>query len=293
MRGPDDASPHRPRAPESAPMRYLIGDLQGCCDALLRLLQLVDFSPSRDQLVVLGDLVNRGPDSLGTLRALARHGDAVTALLGNHDLHALAVSQGLRRPHRQDTLQVLLDAPDAAAWIDWLRQRPLAWQGEGWLGVHAGLPPAWDAARALEEAAAVQACLRGPDWRDFLAVMYGNQPERWDPALQGTARLRFAVNALTRTRFVEAATGRLDFAVKEGAAAAPPGLLPWFEVPGRASAGTPIAFGHWSMLGLIDRPDLLALDTGCVWGGRLTAARIDGGRREILQVDCPQAQRPG
>ena len=274
-------------------MLYAVGDVQGCRQALLQLLQRVDFSPSRDHLVVLGDMVNRGPDSLGTLRMLAGLGSAVQCVLGNHDLHLLAVSQGLRRPHRQDTLSALLADAEAPAWIDWLRHQALALRAGGWLMVHAGLPPAWDAATALREAAAVADCLRAPDWRDFLAVMYGNQPDRWDPGLAGDDRLRFAVNALTRIRYVHACDGRLDFEVKEGASQAPPGLLPWFEVPDRASAGTPIAFGHWSTLGLINRPDLLALDTGCVWGGQLSLACLEAEARRIVQQPCPQACTPG
>lgn len=273
-------------------MLYLVGDLQGCLAPLDALLARLDFSPSRDRLVVLGDLVNRGPDSLGVLRRLAGLGEAAACVLGNHDLHALALACGLRRPHRQDTLDGLLGAPDAAAWVDWLRHQPLLREEGGWVCVHAGLPPAWDLATARAEAEAVAARLRAADWRDALAAMYGNQPARWDPALTGLDRWRYAINALTRLRFVHG-DGRLDFAVKEGAGAAPPGLLPWFDAPGRASAGTPIAFGHWSTLGALDRPDLLSLDTGCVWGGCLSAVRVDGGRREWVQQPCPQAQAPG
>lgn len=274
-------------------MHYLIGDLQGCCDAFERLLAEIGFSPSRDRLTVLGDLVNRGPASLRTLQRLRTLGDAADALLGNHDLHFLAVAHGIRAAHRSDTLDDILASSEREAWVDWVRQRPLALAREGWLCIHAGLPPQWDAARALALAGEVQALLRGPDLPAFLAVMYGNEPARWDDALAGPDRWRFAINALTRARFVHAGDGRLDFQVKEGADAAPPGLVPWFEAPGRRSAGQPVAFGHWSTLGLIERPDLLALDTGCVWGGQLTAVRVDGGRREAVQVACQQAQRPG
>lgn len=273
-------------------MLLLIGDIQGCCDAFDRLLEVAGFSPSRDRLVVLGDLVNRGPQSRRVLQRLAALGNAADALLGNHDLHLLAVAQGVRRAHRSDTLDDILAAPDREAWIDWVRQRPLALEAGGWLCVHAGVPPPWDHARTLALAAEVETLLRGPDLHGFLEVMYGNEPARWDECLQPPDRWRFVINALTRMRFV-AADGTLDFQTKDGAAAAPPGFTPWFEAPGRASAGTPIAFGHWSTLGLVDRPDLLALDTGCVWGGALTAARVDGGRREIIQVPCPQAQAPG
>lgn len=274
-------------------MHYLVGDLQGCCDAFDRLLAQIGFSPSRDSLTVLGDLVNRGPQSLAVLRRLRALGSAADALLGNHDLHLLAVAHGVRPEHRSDTLRDVLDAPDRDAWIDWLRQRPLALQRHGWLCVHAGVHPAWDAARTLALANELQAMLRGPDLAGFLPRMYGNEPARWSDTLEGADRWRCAINVLTRIRFVDPRDGRQDFKVKEGADAAPPGLLPWFEVPGRASADEAVAFGHWSTLGLINRPQLLSLDTGCVWGGALTAVRVDGGRRDVLQVRCDAAQRPG
>ncbi|MEI7465134.1 MAG: symmetrical bis(5'-nucleosyl)-tetraphosphatase [Burkholderiales bacterium] len=274
-------------------MVYLIGDVQGCCGALQRMLDTLAFSPSRDHVVMLGDLVNRGPDSLGTLRLLRGLGDAATCLLGNHDLHFLAAAHGIRKTHRSDTLDGLLNAPDREAWVDWVRQRRMALHDHGWLMVHAGVPPQWTLATTLRLAAEVEEQLRGPDLNAFLAVMYGNQPDRWRDALQGADRLRFAINALTRTRFV-AADGTLDFATKEGAGKAPPGLLPWFEHPQRQTQGVPMAFGHWSTLGLIQRPDLLSLDTGCIWGGKLSAAHIaPDGSTEIIQIDCEQAQRPG
>ena len=273
-------------------MDYLIGDLQGCDDALGRLLATIAFSPSRDRLFVLGDLVNRGPASLAVLERLSGYGDAATCLLGNHDLHLLAVAHGVRPAHRSDTLGAILGSPRRAAWLDWLRTRRVAVHTNGWLLVHAGVAPAWDLGLTLQLAAELEAAFAGPALADFLQVMYGNEPARWDAGLSGHDRLRFAVNVFTRIRLVHA-DGTLDFKVKEGADRAPPGLRPWFEAPGRRSAGVPIAFGHWSTLGLIDRPDLLAIDTGCVWGGRLTAVRIDGGRREVIQVACTQAQRPG
>ncbi|HET9821104.1 MAG TPA: symmetrical bis(5'-nucleosyl)-tetraphosphatase [Burkholderiaceae bacterium] len=274
-------------------MHYLIGDLQGCCDAFERLLAEIGFSPSRDTLTVLGDLVNRGPQSLAVLRRLRGLGSAAEALLGNHDLHLLAVAHGVRPEHRTDTLREILEAPDRAAWLDWLRARPLALSRHGWLCVHAGVNPAWTAQETLTLAAEVQQMLQGPALADFLPRMYGNEPARWDEALQGADRWRHVINVLTRIRFVRDDDGTLDFKVKEGAAAAPPGYRPWFDVPWRASAGTPVAFGHWSTLGLIERPGLLAIDTGCVWGGALTAVRVDGGRRELVQVPCEAAQPPG
>ena len=273
-------------------MLHLIGDVQGCAAALQRLLAQIGFSPSRDHIVLLGDLVNRGPDSLATLRLVAGFEGAATCLLGNHDLHLLAVAHSVRKPHKGDTFQDVLDAPDRDAWLQWLRQQPLAHLAGGWLCVHAGLVPQWSAEQTLAVAAEVQSLLRGSDLPAFLHVMYGNEPSRWHDGLAGTDRARLAINALTRIRFCSA-DGTLDFKTKEGAGAAPDGLLPWFEVPGRRSAGQAIAFGHWSTLGLVNRPDLLAIDTGCVWGGALTAVRVDGGRREVVQVPCEQAQRPG
>jgi bis(5'-nucleosyl)-tetraphosphatase (symmetrical) len=273
-------------------MNYLIGDLQGCCDAFERLLARIAFSPSRDRLWLLGDLVNRGPASLATLRRLQALDGAATCLLGNHDLHLLAVAHGVRPPHRSDTLTALLDAPDRAALLHWLRHQRLAVFDAGWLMVHAGVIPAWSLDDTLALAAEVEDVLRGPALPDFLHTMYGNEPARWSPGLTGTPRLRFTVNALTRLRFCTP-DGEMDFKTKDGADAAPEGYQPWFDVPGRRSVDTPMAFGHWSTLGLLNRPTLLGLDTGCVWGGRLTAARIDGLEREIIQIDCDQAQTPG
>lgn len=273
-------------------MVYLLGDIQGCADALSRLLAEICFSPSRDRLVVLGDLVNRGPQSLITLRRLMSLGEAAQCLLGNHDLHLLAVAHGVRPQHRSDTLADVLAAPDRAALLDWLRARPLALQESGWTCVHAGLPPQWTCRQALALATEVSAMLRGDGLVDFLQRMYGNEPARWSDGLQGAERWRFAINALTRMRFCTD-DGTLDLHTKDGAEASPPGFRPWFEVPGRQSAGEPIAFGHWSTLGLVMRPDLMSLDSGCVWGGSLSAVRVDGGRQELTQVRCPQAQSPG
>ena len=273
-------------------MDYLVGDLQGCCDAFERLLAEIGFSPSRDQLVVLGDLVNRGPDSLGTLKRLRAFGDAATCLLGNHDLHLLAVAHGVRKPRKDDTLDDILGSKKRDEWLDWLRQRRMAHRLDGWLAVHAGVVPQWDADQTLALAAEIEALLRGPGLPDLLNTMYGNEPAQWSDALQGPERWRLIINVLTRIRFCTL-DGKLELKIKEGAHAAPPGFKPWFDIPGRRSQGTPIAFGHWSTLGRIDRPDLLALDTGCVWGGQLSAVRVDGGRREWVQVKCAQAQRPG
>ena len=266
-------------------MNYLIGDVQGCCDALERLLAKIDFSPSRDRLWLLGDLINRGPASLATLRRLRGLGSAATCLLGNHDLNLLAVAHGVRRPHASDTLTEILDAPDRSRWLDWLRHQRLAVHEHGWLMVHAGVAPQWDLATTLALAGEVEQVLQSDAVGDFLAAMYGDQPARWSDSLQGMERLRFVVNTLTRARFVSA-DGTLDLVTKEGAGATPAGFFPWFEAPGRRTHGVPIAFGHWASLGLINRPDLLALDTGCVWGRQLTAVRIEGDTREVIQVEC-------
>ncbi|MGY8902953.1 MAG: symmetrical bis(5'-nucleosyl)-tetraphosphatase [Burkholderiales bacterium] len=258
---------------------YCIGDVQGCNDALGRLLAELDFSPSRDTLYLLGDLVNRGPDNVGVLRRLMALSAAAQCLLGNHDLHLLAVAHGVRPQQPRDTLDDVLQAPDRVALLDWLRQQRLAMQptGAGVLMVHAGLLPGWSATQALALAAEVETELQGPQLVAFLRTMYGNSPAQWRDDLQGTERLRVIVNALTRLRFCSP-DGTMDFKVKEGANAQagsqPPGLLPWFDVPGRASAGTTVAFGHWSTLGWLGRHDVLCLDSGCVWGGCLTAVEL-------------------
>lgn len=273
---------------------YLIGDVQGCNAALGQLLDKLAFSPSRDTVFLLGDLVNRGPDSLGVLRRVIALNGAAQALLGNHDLHLLATANGVRKPHRNDTVDDILDAPDCDALLTWLRHRPMALKAQGWLMVHAGVLPAWDVTQTLTLAGELQTVLRGPDWLDFLHHLYGNQPDRWRDDLTGFDRLRVIVNALTRLRFCTA-DGVMEFDTKDSANAAPAGFVPWFEAPGRRTAGTPVAFGHWSTLGHVDRADVLPLDTGCVWGGCLTAARLldDRGNVERIEVRCVQAQRPG
>ncbi len=273
-------------------MIHLVGDLQGCDAPLQQLVDQIGFSPSRDRLVFLGDLVNRGPDSLSVLRRIVAWGDAAGCLLGNHDLHLLAVAHGARKLGRGDTFDDVLVADDHHAWIEWLQRQPLARCESGWLCVHAGLVPQWTSGLALSLAAEIQQLLAGSDAADFLHAMYEPGPQRWSDDLQGVERHRLIVNTLTRMRFCSA-DGTLDLKTKDGSGSAPEGFMPWFEVPGRRSAGEPIAFGHWSTMGLVDRPDLLGLDTGCVWGGALTAVRVDGGRREIVQIACPQARKPG
>jgi bis(5'-nucleosyl)-tetraphosphatase (symmetrical) len=269
---------------------YLIGDVQGCDAPLGRLLQAIDFSPSRDTLYLLGDLVNRGPASAAVLRRLMALGGAVHCLLGNHDLSLLAVARGHRQPHRRDTMDAVLQAPDRAAMIEWLRAQPMALHAHGVLMVHAGVLPHWDLAQTLALAAEVEQALRGPALDEFLAQMWGNDPPQWRDSLAGAARWRVIVNALTRIRYCTAG-GAMDLKANGGLADAPAGHLPWFDVPGRKTAGIRIAFGHWSTLGYLKRPDLVALDTGCVWGGCLSALRL--GDDALIQVKCEQAQTPG
>ena len=277
---------------------YCIGDIQGCDSALGRLLDTIGFSASRDTVYLLGDLVNRGPDSAAVLRRCMQQGDAIRCLLGNHDLHLLAAARGARKPSRRDTLSSVLDAPDRSALLEWLRHQPLArsheYSGQTLLMVHAGVVPAWSTADTLARAQEVQDVLRSPDLPAFLHAMYGNTPDHWDDTLTGTDRLRVIVNALTRMRFCSPG-GVMDFESTESASAAPEGLMPWFDVPGRRTAGTLMAFGHWSTLGWLNRSDLLGLDTGCVWGGCLSAVRFGKtlADRELLQVHCEQAQQPG
>jgi bis(5'-nucleosyl)-tetraphosphatase (symmetrical) len=273
-------------------MDYLIGDLQGCCDPLDELLATLGFSPSRDRIHLLGDLVNRGPQSLEVLERLAGFGDAAQCLLGNHDLHLLAVANGVKKRGRGDTIDAILEHPRRGALLDWLRHRNMAGEACGWLLVHGGVVPQWTASQTLTLAREVEAMLRSDAIAGFLQVMYGNEPARWDDALEGPDRWRFVVNVLTRLRFCTA-EGELALEAKDGREHAPPGTRPWFDHPHRLTKHTPIAFGHWSTLGLLDTPMLLGIDTGCVWGGALTAVRVDGGRREVVQVPCAQARKPG
>lgn len=272
---------------------YLIGDVQGCDRALGSLLQKIDFSPSRDTVYLLGDLVNRGPDSAAVLRRLIGYGASAQCLLGNHDLSLLAVAHGARAPHRNDTMDDVLLAPDRDLMLQWLRHQRMAMHAHGLLMVHGGVLPQWDVDKTLQLAGEVEAVLRGPGLADFLPGMYGNQPAQWNEALTGADRLRVIVNALTRLRFCTPG-GEMDLKTSGGLAAAAPGYLPWFDLPGRKTANTTIAFGHWSTLGYLQRDDIISLDTGCVWGGCLSAMRLGKkGAHELIQVDCEQAQSPG
>jgi bis(5'-nucleosyl)-tetraphosphatase (symmetrical) len=282
---------------------YWIGDVQGCDSALSRLLAVIDFSPSRDTLYLLGDLVNRGPDSLAVLERLIKLGSSAHCILGNHDLHLLGVAYGARKPHRLDTCSAILNAPSRATLTDWLRRQPLARDENGVLMVHAGVLPQWTRQQVIAYSHEVSDAI-GPDRSDaevtrFFSAMYGNRPDHWRDDLTGIDRLRVVVNALTRLRFCTA-NGVMEFEAKESADTAPEGYLPWFDVPDRATSQDVIAFGHWSTLGLINREKLIALDTGCVWGGCLSAVGAHSAQdiqspatRQIIQVKCEQAQKPG
>jgi bis(5'-nucleosyl)-tetraphosphatase (symmetrical) len=277
---------------------YLIGDVQGCDEPLGRLLDKIDFSPSRDRIVLLGDLVNRGPDSAAVLRRVQGYGAAARSLLGNHDLHLLAVARGARKAGKRDTLSDLLAASDSEAMLEWLRHQHMALHesigGGDLLLVHAGVLPQWNVGDVLACASEVEAVLRGPALGEFLHGMYGNEPAQWHDSLAGADRLRVIVNALTRMRFCSA-SGVMEFEAKDDASSAPPGFMPWFDVPGRRTAQATVAFGHWSTLGWLSRPDIISTDTGCVWGGGLSAARIGAtlAEREHIEVPCAQSQKPG
>ena len=268
---------------------YAIGDLQGCQTSLQRLLDELKFDPEADRLLFVGDLVNRGPDSLAVLRFIKNLGDAAICVLGNHDLHLLALAEGVGRMHKGDTLDAILAASDRDELLHWLRQQKLAWHEGAYLMVHAGVLPSWSVNDAMQRAAEAEAALQSAHYRDFFVQMYGNAPTAWADDLQGIERLRVIVNAFTRLRYCTAA-GEMEFHHKGAPGTQPAGWLPWFEVPGRRSAETTILIGHWSTLGLINRPDLIALDTGCLWGGRLTAIRLED--RQVFAVQCPQEKSP-
>jgi bis(5'-nucleosyl)-tetraphosphatase (symmetrical) len=269
---------------------YAIGDLQGCHPKLLELLEQIRSKVTDPKLIFVGDLVNRGPNSLATLRLVRSLGDSARTVLGNHDLHLLAVAHGIRQPSASDTLDDILAAPDCDELLDWLRRQPLALFEQGHLLLHAGVLPQWTAQKTLELAREVETVLRGPDWVEFLRQMYGNMPDKWDDSLQGVDRLRCIVNALTRIRYCTP-DGKMQLIHTKGVERPLPGYMPWFDVPGRKTEDVPIAFGHWSTLGLTLRPNLIGLDTGCLWGGKLSAVCLED--RSVIQVNCPQYQRPG
>lgn len=254
---------------------YAIGDVQGCHDELLVLLDRIRFDQAADQLWFVGDLVNRGPRSLETLRTIRDLGNSAISVLGNHDLHLLAVAEGISRTKHRDTFGDILAAPDRDELLHWLRQRPLLHHGGEFYLIHAGLPPQWDMDQATRLAQEAETALRSRDYREMLWHMYGNEPNRWDDHLGDWERLRFITNSFTRLRYCTT-DGRMEFKQKGRPSTQPAGLMPWFEVPGRRSAGARILFGHWSTLGFHVSQDAYCLDSGCLWGGELTALRIDG-----------------
>ena len=264
---------------------YAVGDLQGCRESLDELLEYI---PKSAKLIFVGDIVNRGPDSLGTLRAvkeMCEEGRAM-ALLGNHDLHLLAIAAGAGEVHRKDTLTDILLADDKDELIDWLRRLPLLITMPGFVFVHAGIAPQWDLKMAKKLAREVNLELSSDHWKEYLRDMYGN--DLFKPKAKGVHRMRAILNGFTRMRYVDQ-NGRLDFDAKGGISEAPEGLIPWFDYPRKVKRT--ICFGHWSTLGLLLRPDTIAIDTGCLWGGALTAIRLHD--RRIFEIRCPQWAAPG
>ena len=276
---------------------YAIGDLQGCADEFARLLDKLNFDPACDHLWLAGDLVNRGPGSLAVLRRVRELGDRAVCVLGNHDIHLLAMAYGTgRKPRPSDTLRPVLDAPDCGELVDWLRRRPLFHHDDelGWAMLHAGLPPQWDIATAAERAREVEKQLTADDPLPFLTHLFGSEPTLWDDGLEGWDRLRYIINAFTRLRYVTE-SGELALKPSGAPGTQPRGCLPWFDHPERASRGQAIVFGHWSTLGLHRTKDTFCLDSGCLWGGELTALRLDGprGRKaELTRIPCPEIRTP-
>lgn len=262
-----------------------IGDVQGCYDQLMRLLERAGYDERRDVLWFVGDLVNRGPQSAQTVRFAKRLGDRQVTVLGNHDLALLVIAEGYAKPHRGDTFGDILSAPDREELLAWLRHQKLMHAGDGYAMVHAGLLPQWTVAQALALAREAEAALQGADHREFLRQMYGNEPARWRDDLAGYDRLRVIINAMSRMRLVNA-EGAMEFSHKTGLAGLPAGFIPWYDAPRRASRGTPVLFGHWAALGLQLTADAICLDSGCVWGRALTALRLQD--RKVFQLDCPE-----
>ena len=265
---------------------YFVGDLQGCREPLERLLDQVKFKPSSDRLYLVGDLVNRGPDSLGTLRLVKSLGSSVCAVLGNHDLNTLAVAEGLRETKPRDTIAALLDAEDADELLTWLRHLPLLIETDEVVMVHAGIYPRWKLKRARRLAAEVERCLKGENYRELLRQMYGMLPNQWSKDLDGWDRLRFIINCFTRMRYV-GQNATLDFEMVGAPGSQPDGFVPWYEYEDRKPLKKTVVFGHWSTLGARQEPGVLSLDSGCVWGQRLTAVRWRKEKPRFISVSCP------
>lgn len=263
---------------------YAIGDLQGCHQHFQQLLEIIGFNPSRDKLWLVGDVVNRGPNSLAVLHTLMQLGDAVIMVLGNHDLHLLMVAAGVTTQQPHDTLKSILQAPDREKLLNWLRHQRLFYHEDEYALVHAGLLPGWSVDQAEYLAQEVEAILcNDQSFQEFAPSMYGNDPDHWQDSLQGEHRWRVIINAMTRLRICTR-EGKMNFAFKANPADIPAGYVPWFNAPNRASKTHTILFGHWSALGLRMERNLIALDTGCLWGGSLTAVRLED--RRVFQVPC-------
>jgi bis(5'-nucleosyl)-tetraphosphatase (symmetrical) len=272
---------------------YAVGDVQGCYDELCRLLEKLDFEPGRDQLWLTGDLVNRGPKSLKVLRFVRRLGDSAITVLGNHDLHLLVAHEFPRHRRSKDTLNKIYQAKDHPELLDWLRRRPLLHYDKklDFVMVHAGLSPQWDLKTARAAASEVEEALRDDRYRRFLRRMYGNEPNRWSRKLSGWGRLRYIVNCLTRIRYCDR-KGRLELTQTGKPTHRNRAYLPWFRVPERESKKDRIIFGHWATLGPVKDKNVFPLDSGCVWGGSLTALRLDSKTPEWTSLPCKQAQKP-
>ena len=268
---------------------YAIGDIQGCYHAFQALLARIEFNPSHDELWLVGDLINRGSGSLEVLRWCYQHQNNLKVVLGNHDLHALVVAAGFVSPKKGDTLSALLAAEDCKVLLDWLRHQHLAYSNNQYLMVHAGLLPQWTVEQALRYAEEVESALQAPDYLNFLAHMYGNQPSSWRDDLTGLDRLRVITNAMTRLR-VCTPQGDMQFSFKGELQDVPSGYMPWFDVPNRASQNAQVIFGHWSALGLQQRDNVDALDTGCLWGGQLTAMNLE--TKAVTQVPSNALDKP-
>lgn len=268
---------------------YAIGDIQGCFHAFQDLLAEINYDQTHDTLWLVGDLINRGSGSLAVLRWCYAHQKNIRIVLGNHDLHALVVAHGIVKAHRDDTLDDILAASDGEKLLNWLRCQPMIYYENNHLMVHAGLLPQWRVDDALLYAREVEQALRSENYLEFLKTMYGNRPTIWQSDLEGMDRLRTITNALTRLR-VCSAEGEMEFSFKGELEDIPENFMPWFDVPNRASKDSTIIFGHWSALGLQSRNNVYALDTGCLWGGQLTALNLD--TKAILQVACRPEDTP-
>ena len=269
---------------------YAIGDIQGCYNELRRLLDVIKFDPAQDQLWLTGDLVNRGPHSLETLRFIRGLGESAISVLGNHDLHLIATVVTLGKAGKKDTLGPILRASDCDELVDWLRRQRLFYHNEQYCMLHAGLPPQWDFAETHAMAGAVEQAIQGDDYQHFFRSMYGNKPNVWQDDLPKTEKLRFAVNCFTRLRYCSL-DGEMDFHHKGPPGTQPPHLMPWFSVPGRKSRDMRIIFGHWSTLGFYVDHNVYSIDTGCLWGGQLTALKL-AESPERISIDCQCIQQP-